>query len=354
MSAQAFLIDANTRRQIMIQRLSNGVWEDIKPILGDMAAKIRERIRTADSELRRGQLGLLLQDVQQAIDEGKQEFDELLRERVVEFAEDEAEFQKQTFEQLTDRPVEPVPQESITGEVMTAGLVLGLAGGVAFNANFNQVVNRQFQQNSGDIKNTISTGYIGRRPPNEISRDVDRKIGNRMVTQSRAVVATLMNHAANVSRNLFMRANEDLIQNERYVAVLDSRTTLRCAGLDGQIFTAGEGPQPPIHYNCRSIRIPIIRPQDVTQQFDGGRQAFGLGDQRQDVAPGTSFTSWLRDQPVEFRDEFFSKFPNGAEKRRLFDYGGLNPNEFIDPSGAQMSLTELRQKYPTAWQQANL
>jgi SPP1 gp7 family putative phage head morphogenesis protein len=354
MTAEAFLVDANTRRQIMIQRLSNGVWEEIKPILGDMAGKIRERIRTADSELRRGQLALLLQDVQAALDEGKQEFDRLLRERVIEFAEDEAEFQKQTFEQITDSPVEPVPQDSITGEVMTAGVVLALAGGVAFNADFNQIVNRQFQQNAQDIQNTISTGYIGRRPPNEVSRDVDRKIGNRMTTQSRAVVATLMNHAANVSRTLFARANPNLVQNERYVAVLDARTTMRCAGLDGQIFVAGEGPQPPIHYNCRSIRVPIIRPEDVSQQFQGDRRAEGIGGQRQNVPAGTTFTAWLRDQPVEFRDEFFSKFTNGAEKRKLFDYGGLNPNDFIDPSGAQMSLSELQQKYPTAWQQANI
>jgi SPP1 gp7 family putative phage head morphogenesis protein len=354
MSAEAFIIESNTRRQIMIQRLSNGVWEETKPILKEMSEKIRDRIRSADTEMRRGQLAVLLQDVQSALDEGEQEFDRLLRERVIEFANDEAEFQKQTFEQMTDETVQSVQEESLTGEIMTGALLLGLAGGNTFNANFNQVVNRQFQQNSQDIKNTISTGFINKRDQGEVRKDIDRKVGNRMVTQSRAVVATLMNHAANVTRTLFANANDGLVQNERYVAVLDSRTTMRCAGLDGQIFLAQEGPQPPLHYNCRSIRVPIIRPEDVSQRFEGDRVAEGLSGRRQSVPAGQSFSTWLRGQPVEFRDEFFSKFPNGAEKRKLFDYGGLNPNEFIDPSGAQMSLTELRQKYPQAWQQANI
>jgi SPP1 gp7 family putative phage head morphogenesis protein len=338
----------------MIQRLSNGIWEEIRPILAKVSDQIKTRLRDADSELRRGELALLLRDIQDAFDEGKSAFDETLRERVIEFAKDEAEFQKQTFEQITDEPVEPVPEETITGEVMTVAAGLLIAGTVTQNVTFNQAVDRQFLQNVQDVKNTVSTGFIAQAPTESLTRQVDQKVGTRMTNQSRAVVATMVNHAANVTRGLFVRANEALVQNERYVAVLDARTTMRCAGLDGEVFARDEGPQPPLHYNCRSIRVPIIRPEAVSERFRGNRTAEGLGGERQTVSPRTTFSSWLREQPVEFRDEFFGKFTNGAEKRRLFDYGGLNPNDFIDPSGAQMSLTELRQKYPQAWNQADL
>ena len=354
MTAEAFLVDANTRRQIMIQRLSNGIWEEIRPILANVSDRIKTRLREADSELRRGELSLLLRDIQDAFDEGKSAFDQTLRQRVIEFAQDEAEFQKQTFEQVTDETVEPVPEETITGEVMTVAAGLLITGSLVDSVTFNQAIDRQFSQNVQDVKNTVSTGFIAKAPTDTLTRQVDQKVGNRMTNQSRAVVATMVNHAANVSRGLFATANRALVQNERYVAVLDSRTTLRCAGLDGEVFAENEGPQPPLHYNCRSIRVPIIKPEFVSERFRGNRTATGLAGQRQTVSPRTTFTSWLKQQPVEFRDEFFGKFANGAEKRRLFDYGGLSPNDFIDPSGAQMSLTELRQKYPTAWQQANL
>jgi hypothetical protein len=75
-----------------------------------------------------------------------------------------------------------------------------------------------------------------------------------------------------------------------------------------------------------------------------------------DLAAGRNqtFAQFLRNQPDSFKQEFFGKFTNGAELLRLSEQGGLNPNQFIDPSGAQMSLTELRQKYPIAWEQADI
>jgi len=354
MSAEAFLVDANVRRQIMAQRFSNGSWQEIRPILEEVAEKIKDRLRSADSELRRSELAPLLQDIQTALDEGKSAVDESLRESIIEFGKDQAEFQKQTFEQITDEPVEPVPEDTLTGEIMTLGLGLLVGAAVVDPADVNQTIERLFGGNTQDVKNTVSTGFIAKRSTGDIASQVDQKVGQRMVNQSRIVTATLVNHAMNVAKSLFAQANRQLIQEERYVAVLDSRTTMRCAGLDGQVFEIGQGPQPPLHYNCRSVRVSIIRPEFISERFQGNRTGFGLGDQRQTVPPGTSFSTWLRDQPVEFRDEFFGKFTNGAEKRRLFDYGGLNPNDFIDPSGAQMSLTELREKFPSAWQQADI
>lgn len=47
------------------------------------------------------------------------------------------------------------------------------------------------------------------------------------------------------------------IPRELYVAVLDTRTTAICRSLHGRVFPKGEGPYPPLHWNCRSIRIGL-------------------------------------------------------------------------------------------------
>lgn len=48
----------------------------------------------------------------------------------------------------------------------------------------------------------------------------------------------------------------------QYSAILDDRTTEICAGLHDKIFKAGTEPVPPMHFNCRSILVPITKYED--------------------------------------------------------------------------------------------
>lgn len=45
----------------------------------------------------------------------------------------------------------------------------------------------------------------------------------------------------------------------QYSAILDDRTTPICAGLHGKIFKNGDEPIPPMHFNCRSLLVPITK-----------------------------------------------------------------------------------------------
>ncbi|QDP53466.1 MAG: putative minor head protein [Prokaryotic dsDNA virus sp.] len=49
-----------------------------------------------------------------------------------------------------------------------------------------------------------------------------------------------------------------LAGKEIYVAILDSRTTEQCSGLHGTVYSPDEGPRPPIHWYCRSTRVPLV------------------------------------------------------------------------------------------------
>ena len=48
----------------------------------------------------------------------------------------------------------------------------------------------------------------------------------------------------------------------QYSAILDDRTSEICEGLHGKIFKAGTEPIPPMHFNCRSLLIPITKYED--------------------------------------------------------------------------------------------
>jgi len=50
-----------------------------------------------------------------------------------------------------------------------------------------------------------------------------------------------------------------IVTGYQYSAVLDDRTTTICAGLHNKQFRKGTEPIPPLHFNCRSVLIPITR-----------------------------------------------------------------------------------------------
>ena len=61
-----------------------------------------------------------------------------------------------------------------------------------------------------------------------------------------------------------------------------------------------------------------------------------------------NFDSWLRDQSDEFQDEYFSQFPDGLEKAKLFRTGGLEMQLFRNEIGKEYTLDQLKALYPVA------
>lgn len=81
----------------------------------------------------------------------------------------------------------------------------------------------------------------------------------------------------------------------QWCSVLDSRTTEICQSRADQVYTYGEGPQPPAHENCRSTIIPY--------DLDYG-----------DADTTQSFTSWLDGLPAGMRDEMFTQSAQDADQ----------------------------------------
>lgn len=61
-------------------------------------------------------------------------------------------------------------------------------------------------------------------------------------------------HAAGIISYELMRRVSD---KYTWIAILDSRTTQICRSRNGQVYTFGEGPRPPAHWNCRSFIVPV-------------------------------------------------------------------------------------------------
>lgn len=94
------------------------------------------------------------------------------------------------------------------------------------------------------------------RPISSVIDVVDSQGKKDSLVSVERYARTKFTEIANQARiNSFKDTN--LVQGYQFSAVLDSRTSYICAGLHGKKFKANEAPVPPLHWNCRSILIPI-------------------------------------------------------------------------------------------------
>lgn len=160
---------------------------------------------------------------------------------------------------------------------------------------------------------------------------------------------TALNHMSNVTSQRVWKANEELVAGWTFLAVLDSRTTLRCASLDGEVFPVGKGPIPPLHINCRSVSVPKVKTwRELGVNMDevptGTRASVG-GQVRADM----SYSEWLRSQPVIVQDEVL-----GVTRAKLFRAGNLDVSAFVNNKGETLTLPELKRKNAALFERAGV
>ena len=77
MSANEYLIDASTRHQIMLQRLSGGSFNKLKPILEKLQKDIRARLAENQTDFQMNRLTALMRDIQALFDVANSEVSKL-------------------------------------------------------------------------------------------------------------------------------------------------------------------------------------------------------------------------------------------------------------------------------------
>lgn len=106
-------------------------------------------------------------------------------------------------------------------------------------------------------------------------------------------------------------------QQYQWCSVVDSRTTEICQSRNDNIYTYGEGPEPPAHINCRSTIIPY--------DADNG-----------DADTSQSFTNWVDGLPQELQDELFSQTAQNANQINPINAKLLSVDEFDSKASAML------------------
>lgn len=159
-----------------------------------------------------------------------------------------------------------------------------------------------------------------------------------------ALVRSSVAAITNAARQDAHKAHGDVLKGVRFVATLDSRTSLQCAGYSGSEWTLDGKPlnasaqrlgifrQTPLHWNCRSVLVPLTKDLPGLPSFEPSTRASVEGP----VSGSITFTSWLGSQSIERQEKLL-----GVGRARLFRAGKMNLQQLLDGRGNPLSTADL-------------
>lgn len=121
----------------------------------------------------------------------------------------------------------------------------------------------------------------------------------------------------------------------------------QCAALDQRIFEVGKGPRPPLHYNCRSTMLIVLKDKYA------GRGNIDKRASKDGLVENQTYYAWLNKQPKSFQDDVL-----GESRGKLLRSGGLSADKFaqlqLDKNFKPLTLAEMRLREPLAFEKAGL
>ena len=188
--------------------------------------------------------------------------------------------------------------------------------------------------------------------------------GTRLANnQIMTLVRTSVNQVANKASQETYKANDSVTKKYRYIATIDSRTTLLCASKDDKLFDYNDGPMPPLHFNCRSTTVPVIDWDGLNKEYGivAPDDIEGVGKAKRasidgPIPAGTSYGDWLYDKRIK---EGRKVLPGpeqidalGYDKAVYFNRLAARYKDprkaivsLVREDGTEKTLAELRQQY---------
>jgi SPP1 gp7 family putative phage head morphogenesis protein len=341
MSADGRLLDQFTRRQIFNQRFAASLTRKSLPYLAEMRREIGLALLAANlSGEDAASLATALAAVEVATIAVTDRMLIAIMPDLLAFADAESAFARKALAGATDARVDNAKRSVVAKGVRTEKLEL-ISGKKVTKSTIPQMFRLFANGISREVSTSVTAGIISKTPTPDIVRLAEALINTRAKAQADTLMRTSANHAGSVARSATYAANKGVVQAEKFVAILDSSTTITCASLDGQIFPIGDGPHPALHWGCRSVRVPLVLQGVALNLPGGGRTAATV----KPLDARTTYGGWLKQQPASVQDEVL-----GDKRAELFRSGKLSIGKFTDDTGKVYTLDRLKELEPLAFE----
>lgn len=119
-------------------------------------------------------------------------------------------------------------------------------------------------------KNVLVNGMKSGLSEEQLIAAIKEEMASASERWLQVVVRTKTTEMFNEARKIYWETDEiakEIVEAYEFSAILDDRTSEVCEELDGKVFEKGEFIDritPPLHFNCRSLLVPITRYQDYS------------------------------------------------------------------------------------------
>ena len=218
------------------------------------------------------------------------------------------------------------------------------------NGNFGNQVTKISINERRAVNNIVRNGIAARLSTTQIVTNIGRTGTSLARAQLTTLARTAITETSSFIADETYKLNSDVIRGYQYVATLDSRTSIICARLDGQVFNENttRAPKPPQHFGCRSTTIPIVKSAGELQnvannrlqkrnlsRISTGRRASINGQ----VPARLTYQEWLTTQPNDVKLTLL-----GSQKRvTIFNQGNLSLRSFSNREGRLVTIDKLEE-----------
>lgn len=328
------LYDREIAHHIGLQRYSDRTVREILALLSDTEKDLLKqlmKLRTEGKELsaRSQHLSKVLASIKEVMDEGYAKLNGTLTDEMTDLAEHEVAFQVRSVQAVGSFGLMTKPtREMLKAAVETKpfeGRVLKEWGKDLSDAAFKRV---RDQIRMGFVEGE-STENIAKRLRGTRAANYKDGVLNMSRNGAEGLVRTAINHTANAAKGEFYKKNKKIIRALRWTSVLDRRTTVICASRDGKEYPVDSGPRPPAHWRCRSTMTALL---------------FDIPD-----PPVETYQQWLSRQDEDVQAEVL-----GKTKAELFRKGGMDLDRFVNQSGNEYTLEQLKRRDARAFKRAGI
>lgn len=349
------LIDAVVLHQIELQRYSNSVVRRIIAILNradaDIALALAAALERAPAGASIEYMESLLASIRTLNAQAHLQVEQGIATSMQELAEFESRFLPATYSIATQ-------------SVAFATVAPASAYSAALARPFQGKLLREWARSVGEdkmerIRSTVRMGFLEGKTTGQIVREIRGtkakgyqdgiiEIDRR---HAETITRTALSHTAQITRDLFVDENADILGDLVWISTLDGRTSSECRIRDGKRYTKGKRPvghslpwgsgPGRLHFSCRSTSIALLKGQ---QELFGTRSSAGG-----QVDANETYGAWLKRQPASVQDDVL-----GASRGALFRRGGLSIEQFANDKGKTLTLPELENRYSAAFKRAGV
>ena len=326
------IADLTISRQLVLQRVANGLSKDVAEHYTAMIDDIRTTILRSGNISNR--LRQTIKDIKEQLSVPNYDKD------FKELAKQEVEYTQKAYNSIVGVDIfKNIPPDSAMASILNTSLIEG--------ATISAWMKDLEASQAFDVERAVKLGMtLG-----ETNAQLATRLMNTLDVSRRhaeSIVITGTSAITNQARMEFYSANDDIIKGYQSISVLDGKTSEICIAYSNLKYDIDKKPighnlpfrQTPRHFRCRSTHIPILKTwREIgidEDELPGGTQSSDMGYLPQDY----SFNDFLKLKSKAQQDDIL-----GKGKAELWRDGKINLSQLVNQQGRTLTLKELKEKY---------